>query len=291
MPDYLIITDSTTDFPVSLVQEKKLPVIQLKYHMGEETYSDDFGVSIDYHTFYNKVKAGAMPTTSQVNISEYLDFFTPFLKEGRDILYIAFSSGLSGSCGSAQMAAEELRAKYPERKLTVVDSLCASMGEGLLVYSALKKQEQGMGYDELVDWLEQNKGRLCHWFTVDDLNHLHRGGRVSKTSAVLGSILGIKPVLNVDENGHLKARDKVRGRRQSLDALRDKLVKYAERPQEQTVFISHADCAADAEYLAAEIKEKAGVRDVMISQIGPVIGAHSGPGTVAIFFFGKDREL
>jgi len=290
MSDYLIITDSTTDFPAAFVKERKLPVVELKYHLGDKTYSDDFGMSMDYRAFYDKVREGAMPTTSQVNISEYLDFFTPYLENGQDLLYIAFSSGLSGSCDSAMMAADELRAKYPQRKLIVVDSLCASMGEGLLVYCALKKKEEGLGIEALAKWLETNKKRLCHWFTVDDLHHLHRGGRLSKTSAVLGSLLGIKPVLSVDESGRLKVRDKVRGRRQSLDALRDKLVKYAENLKEQTVFISHADCAEDAEYLAGKVRT-AGVRDVLISQIGPVIGAHSGPGTVAVFFFGKSREL
>lgn len=290
MSDYLIITDSTTDLPAAFVKEKNLPIIEFKYHLGDKTYSDDFGVSMDYRTFYDKVRAGAMPTTSQVNISEYVEFFTPYLEDGRDILYIAFSSGLSGSCGSAMMAAEELRAKYPQRKLIVVDSLCASMGEGLLVYYALKKKEEGLGIEELADWLEENKQKLCHWFTVDDLHHLHRGGRLSRTSAVLGSLLGIKPVLNVDENGRLKARDKVRGRRQSLDALCDKLVKCAENLKEQIVFISHSDCAEDAEYLAGKVRAT-GVKDVLISQIGPVIGAHSGPGTVAVFFFANSREL
>lgn len=290
MLNYIIVSDSTTDFPASFVKEKQLPIVRLKYHIGKDSYPDDFGESMDYQTFYDKVKEGAMPTTSQVNISEYLDFFTPLLEQGTDIIYIAFSSGLSGSCGSAQMAAEELKEKFPDRKLTVVDSLCASMGEGLLVYTALQKKEEGMGYDELVNWLMENKGKVCHWFTVDDLNHLHRGGRLSKTSAVLGSILGIKPVLNVDENGNLKARDKVRGRRQSLDALRDKFVKYAENTKDSPVFISHGNCEKDADYLAEKVKE-AGANVIMINQIGPVIGAHSGLGTVALFFFGKDRSL
>lgn len=288
---FVLVTDSTTDLPLAYVQKENIPFISLSYIFGEESIKDDFGQSTDYTAFYKRMRASEMPSTAQINVGDYIEFFTPFLEKELDILYIAFSSNLSGSYNSSRIAMEELKEKYPARKIAIVDSLCASMGEGLLVHLAKQKMNAGVGFDELTGWVEDTKQKVCHWFTVDDLNHLQRGGRVSKASAFIGTLMSIKPVLNVDENGKLIARDKVRGRKQSLDAVVEKMAKYAESPSEQTIFISHGDCLADAEYVADKIKERFGVQEIMISYVGPVIGAHSGPGTIALFFLGKDRSL
>ena len=205
------------------------------------------------------------------------------------MLYLAFSSGLSGTYQSARLAQEELRERFPDRTFTVVDSLCASMGEGLLAYYAATMRQQGCTLEETAAWLEENKLKLCHWFTVDDLHHLKRGGRVSPATAVVGTMLNIKPVLHVDDNGHLIPMEKVRGRRQSLEALVRHMKETVENPEEQMIFISHGDCPQDAEYVAGRIRETMTVRDIRIHTIGPVIGTHSGPGTVALFFLGSHR--
>lgn len=244
---------------------------------------------MDEPAFYNKLRAGVMSTTTQVNSEEFIQVFTPVLEAGDDILYIAFSSGLSGTCQSAHLAKKELEQKFPGRRIEVFDSLCASMGEGLLVYHAATRKNNGASLDEVLAWLKENVLHLCHWFTVDDLNHLKRGGRVSTATALVGTMLGIKPVLHVDDEGHLIPVSKVRGRKQSLDALVKKMEETAIDPQDQVIFISHGDCLEDAKYVARQVREKLGVKDVKINFIGPVIGAHSGPGTVALFFLGSSR--
>lgn len=288
---FVLVTDSTTDLPLAYVQKENIPFISLSYVFGEESIKDDFGQSTDFTAFYKRMRASEMPSTAQINVGDYIEFFTPFLEKELDILYIAFSSNLSGSYNSSRIAMEELKEKFPNRKIAIVDSLCASMGEGLLVHLAKQKMNAGVGFDELTQWVEDTKQKVCHWFTVDDLNHLQRGGRVSKASAFIGTLMSIKPVLNVDENGRLVARDKVRGRKQALDAVVEKMAKYAVNPSQQTIFISHGDCLVDAEYVRDKIKERFGVQEIMISYVGPVIGAHSGPGTIALFFLGKDRSL
>lgn len=211
------------------------------------------------------------------------------LAEGEDVLYIAFSSGLSGTCQSAFIAKQQLEEQFPGRRVEVFDSLAASMGEGLLVYLAAQQQKAGLTLDQLLAWLKENVLHLCHWFTVDDLNHLKRGGRVSAATALVGTMLGIKPVLHVDDEGHLIPVSKVRGRKQSLDELVRKMAETVLDPAGQTVFISHGDCLADAQYVEKRIRETLGVKKFYINFIGPVIGAHSGPGTVALFFLGQHR--
>jgi DegV family protein with EDD domain len=213
----------------------------------------------------------------------------PILQQGRDILDIAFSSGLSATYSSAKIACEELSEKYPERKVFAVDTLAASLGQGLLVYHAAGQKRAGKSIEEVRDWVEQNKLHLCHWFTVDDLNHLKRGGRISGATALFGTMLNIKPVMHVDDEGHLIPMGKARGRRASLDALADHMEETAIDPGSQIVFISHGDCQEDANYLADEIRRRMGVKNFVIGNCGPVIGTHSGPGTMALFFFGTRR--
>lgn len=290
MPNYTLISDSTTDLSVELISELDINVMPMEFHVGNTSYLNVADAStLSFPDFYNMLREGKSASTTQINVVAFQELFEDILKKGQDVLYLAFSSGLSGTYNSACIAAEELSEKYPERRIVVVDSLAASMGEGLLAYYAAKMRLDGKTIDEVATWLEGNKLRLCHWFTVDDLNHLKRGGRISPTVAFVGTLLGIKPVMHVDDEGHLIPVSKVRGRRQSLDALIDQMVKTCENPEEQTIFISHGDAPEDAKYVAKVVSEKFNVNDIKINFIGPVIGAHSGPGTIALFFLGSKR--
>ena len=290
MAEYQIITDSTTDLSAEMIEQFGVQVIPLCYTMeGKTLHNIPGGGEMDEHTFYEKLRAGVISTTAQINVEEFVQQFTAVLETGKDVLYLAFSSGLSGTYQSAVIAQQELKEKFPDRRIEVFDTLCASMGEGLFVYHASRLQQEGKDIDEALSWLKENVLRLCHWFTVDDLNHLKRGGRVSAATALVGTMLGIKPVLHVDNEGHLINVSKVRGRKQSLDALVQKMEETAIEPAKQTVFISHGDCLEDAQYVAEQVKSKMGVKDIRINFIGPVIGAHSGPGTVALFFLGIER--
>lgn len=290
MAEYQIITDSTTDLSAEMIREMDLQVLPLCYVIDGNTYHNiPGGGEMSDHEFYELLRAGKMSTTAQINVEDFVTCFTAVLEQGKDILYLAFSSGLSDTCQSAMIAKKELEEKFPERRIEVFDTLCASMGEGLLVYHAAVRKQAGQSMDEVLDWLKENVLHLCHWFTVDDLNHLKRGGRVSAATALVGTALGIKPVLHVDDEGHLINVSKTRGRRQSLDALVKRMEESVIDPEEQVVFISHGDCPEDAEYVAKQVKKLLNVKEVRMNYIGPVIGAHSGPGTVALFFLGKNR--
>lgn len=287
---YRILTDSTGDLTPELVQELDLTVIPMEFTVDGKSYRNyPDGHEMSAKDFYDLLRAGKTSTTAQINSHEFTEWADPILQAGEDLLYIAFSSGLSGTCQSALLAKQELSEKYPDRKFLVVDSLCASMGEGLLVYYAAKMQQEGKSIDEVYQWLQENKLHLCHWFTVDDLNHLKRGGRVSSAAALFGTMLGIKPVLHVDDAGHLIPVAKIRGRKQSLDSLVAHMEETVTEPEKQVIFISHGDCLQDAQYVADNIREKWKVKDIVLNEIGPVIGTHSGPGTVALFFLGSKR--
>lgn len=287
---YRILTDSTGDLTPELVQELDLTVIPMEFTVDGKSYRNyPDGHEMSAKDFYDLLRAGKTSTTAQINSHEFTEWADPILQAGEDLLYIAFSSGLSGTCQSALLAKQELSEKYPDRKILVVDSLCASMGEGLLVYYAAKMQQEGKSIEEVYQWLQENKLHLCHWFTVDDLNHLKRGGRVSSAAALFGTMLGIKPVLHVDDAGHLIPVAKIRGRKQSLDALVAHMEETVTEPEKQVIFISHGDCLQDAQYVADKIREKWKVKDIVLNEIGPVIGTHSGPGTVALFFLGSKR--
>lgn len=290
MREYVIVTDSTTDLTAELINEMNIHVIPMEFTIDGETYlnyADERDIS--FHEFYNKLRDKKSSTTALINTQKFIDTFEPFLKENKDVIYIGFSSGLSGTYNSSCIAAGTLEEQYPGSKVITVDSLSASMGEGLLVYHAVQKKNEGLSIDELKDWLMDNKLKLCHWFTVDDLYHLKRGGRVSSTAAIVGSMLSIKPVMHTDDNGKLTVVDKVRGRKTSLIAMLKKMQESCIDPENQTVFISHGDCIEDAEFLAKQVKQKMKVKDIKINYIGPVIGTHSGPGTVALFFLGTQR--
>lgn len=287
---YVIVTDSGIDLTQKMIAELELVVGALKFTIEGKTYEDRSDKSeLSTPTFYNMLREGKTSVTTQINTEEFKDLFEPILKKGEDVLYIGFSGGLSGTYQSACIAADELREMYPERKLYTVDSLCASMGQGLLVYHAAQLKKNGTDIDVLYAWLKENLMKLCHWFTVDDLNHLKRGGRVSAATALVGTVLGIKPVLHVDDEGHLINVAKARGRKASLDMLVQKMEESAIEPEHQTVFISHGDCYEDAKYVADKIRAKFGTKKFEINFVGPVIGGHAGPGVVALFFFGKQR--
>ena len=292
MNKYVLVTDSSCDLSEAMVRELDLSVLPLSFHIGENSYKDHPDRrEMDPKDFYDRIRSGAMPTTSAVNPEEYIEHLTPFLEQGQDVLVLAFSSGLSTTCQSAQIAAAELSERYPERKLLVVDTLCASMGQGLLCWHAAQKRLAGESMEAVRDWCEENKLRLSHWFTVDDLMHLKRGGRVSAATAVVGTMLQIKPVLHVDDEGRLINVSKARGRRASLDALVSKAGELATEPAAQRLMlISHSDCETDAQYVADQIKEKYGVQRIELNNIGPVIGSHTGPGCVALFFLGQHRS-
>ncbi len=291
MNPYVIMTDTTADLPESYIKEHQLEILSLSYTIDGTTYDREH--PLDVREFYAKMRAGSMPTTAQVNPEQAKEAFKKCLEQGKDVLYIAFSSGLSGTYGSAVIAARELEEdkEYPGRKVIVLDSLSASLGEGLLVHKAVMLKEAGKSMEETADWVEKNKLHLCHNFTVDDLFHLHRGGRVSKATAILGTMINIKPVLHVDDEGHLIAIGKVRGRKKSLSALVDRMAEQIRGYEEQNdvVFISHGDCGEDAEYVKKLVQERFGVESFIINHVGPTIGAHSGPGTLALFFVGNPR--
>ena len=290
MSDYIIITDSSCDLPDNLVKALELEVLPLSFIMDGKTYRnwpDNREMSPDQ--FYGKEREGLMATTNAVNVGEAADAIEAVLKQGKDALILAFSSGLSTTCNSFQIAARELAEQYPDRKIYVVDTLCASLGQGMFVYQAAKLRQEGKTMEEVRDWAEETKLRQCHYFTVDDLFFLKKGGRVSAATAVVGTMLQIKPVLHVDNEGHLINVAKARGRKASLTALVDKVGELAEDPASQTMFISNSDCAEDAQFVADEIRKRYGTKEIVINSIGPVIGAHTGPGCVALFFTGRHR--
>lgn len=290
MSDYVIVTDSTCDLPAEMAEELELTVLPLGVNMNDTTYKNYLdGRDISFDDFFAGLKAGAMPTTNAVNLGEYVDELDPILAGGRDVLILAFSSELSTTYNSSAMAVSELSSKYPDRKIYTVDTLSASMGEGLLVWHAVKRKRQGQSIEQVRDWVEENKLKMCHWFTVDDLHHLKRGGRVSAATALVGTMLGIKPVLHVDNDGRLVSMDKARGRQAALLKLLDRMAATVIDPENATVFISHGYCIDDAQWLADKIKGRLGTTDIHINYIGPVVGSHAGIGTVALFFLGSER--
>ena len=287
MSEYVISVNSTVDLPKDWLEERAVPVIPLKYTIDNETYDDMSGLTSK--EFFQKLREGKMAVTTQVNPEQAKEGLEKIVREGKDILHLAFSSGLSGTYNSMRIAAEELKEEYPERKIIVIDTLCACMGEGLLLYYALKHKEEGMSVEELADWVEQNKLHVCHNVTVDDLHHLQRGGRVSKTAAVLGTMVQIKPIIYVDDEGKLQVIGKERGRKRSIQKIVDMSVERSKGWDNEIIMITHGDCPEDAEYLAKVVREKMGVENILINNIGTVIGSHTGPGVLAVFHMGGKR--
>lgn len=287
---YEIITDSAANLTDEIIEQYSISIISLSFRIGEQDFiSYENGKSADVKEFYNRMRKGEAASTSQVSRQSIRSAFEKILKADKDLLYLGFSSALSGSFNAAAAVANELREEYPERKIIVIDSLAASLGEGLLVYHAVLLKEQSKTIDEVAAWLNANLLKLCHWFTVDDLMYLKRGGRISPTTALVGTLMGIKPILHVDDEGRLISVGKVRGRRHSIEELFNNMKKTCENPEEQVIFIGHGDCIEDAKYLESLVRNEWNVKDVVINYIDAVIGAHSGPGTLALFFLGSKR--
>lgn len=286
---FKIVTDSTADLPEEYLKEHDLGCMNLSYIMDGITYGQ--GQELDWKEFYRMMREGKMPTTSQINPKEAEEYLEELVQTQKEILCLSFSSGLSGTYNSVRMAAEEIMSRHKDVHIVVIDTLCASLGEGLLVHKAVALRDSGKTLEETADWVRENRKHLVHAFTVDDLFHLHRGGRVSKTAAVLGTLAGIKPKLHVDDEGHLILIGKVRGRKKSLVALVDymeeKLGSFRDR--NDVVFISHGDSLEDAELVRDMVRERFGIDSFLINRVGPTIGAHSGPGTIALFFMGESR--
>ena len=287
MNEFVIVSDSTVDLPKEYLQSKQVPIISLSYIMDGVTYEEMDGLS--HKEFFEKLRAGSLPTTSQINPEQAREALEPLAKEGKDILYIGFSSGLSGSYNSVRMAAEDLKEEYPDINIITIDSLCACMGEGLLLYKALELKERGMSMKEIVEWVEANKLHICHNVTVDDLNHLHRGGRISRTTAVVGSMIKIKPIIHMSDEGKLVVIGKERGRKKSLISIVDRMEKQMQGYDNDIVMITHGDGIEDAEFVKKQVEERFGIHNVMINGIGSVIGSHTGAGVVAVFFMGDKR--
>ena len=291
MRDYVILTDSCCDLSAEMAAELGVEVLPLSLQMGDRTYRNYLdGREIGFHEFYERVRSGELATTSAVNVGQFEDAMSAVLAGGRDILCICFSSALSTTYQSACIAAESVRARYPEGRIRVIDSLSASLGQGLLMYlTARKKLREAPTMDELGDWVEANKLHICHWFTVNDLNYLKKGGRVSAATAFVGTMLSIKPIMHTSDEGKLTVVGKARGRKSSLNTLIDTVGRLGIDLQDQTMFICQADCQAEAEAVAAELKRRYGVKEVYINYIGPVIGSHTGPDTMGLFFVGTER--
>ena len=283
---FKIITDSCCDLTAEMVAQCELSVAQLSVEMDGRVYSNEEMTPVE---LYTHLRNGKLPKTAAVNPDGWAELIRPALRAGQDVLVLAFSSGLSATYQSAVIAAGELREEFPDRKLVVIDTLCASIGQGLLVYTAAKLREQGKSIDEVAAWVEDHKKNVCHWVTVEDLMHLKRGGRVSAATAVVGTMLSIKPIIRVDDEGKLENLAKARGRKASLNYLLDRMAESFDPELSDTVFIGHGDCLADAQTLESAIRSRFGVKNVYINYVGAVIGAHTGPGVAVIGFFGKNR--
>lgn len=293
MKNYILTCCSTADMPLDYFKDKNIPFVNFHFNLDGKEYPDDLGQTMSFEDFYSRIKAGALPTTSQVNVGQYLDFFQPFLKDGKDILHISLSSGLSGSYNSAIIAREELISKYPDRKINIIDSLAASSGYGLLVDLAADMRDDGASIEEISDWIEENKLNLNHWFFSTDLSHYKRGGRISASAAAMGTLLNICPLMNMNDQGKLIPRQKIRGKKQVIKEIVKKMEKHAIDGTNYSgkCFISNSACYDDARKVADLIEEYFPNLNgkVIINSIGTVVGSHTGPGTVALFFLGDKR--
>ena len=291
MSEYILSCCSTADLSKEYFESRNIHYICFHYMLGDKSYPDDLGQSVPFDEFYARMAAGEMTKTSQVNVDEFAAYFEGFLKEGKDILHVSLSSGLSGSVNSARIAAEDLKSEYPDAKILVIDSLSASRGQGMLLYRTVQERRRSSpDIETLAAYVRSILQTQCHWFIVDDLNHLKRGGRVSATAAFVGTMLGIKPVMHTDSEGRLIPMSKARGTKAALKALVDKVEELGVEPDKnQPLFICHANCPDSVAYVKELLEERFGVTDVRADFIGPVIGAHTGCGTLGLFFVGTQR--
>lgn len=288
MRDYKIITDSTCDLPPKVISDLDLHVIPLEYSINGTSYVQDiFDHGEKTINFYEALRNGESSKTSMINTAQFMNVFESYLEKQIDVLHISFSSGLSGTYQAAVLAKEELDIKYPDRKILVVDSRAASIGLGLLLYHVAQKKKENYSIEEIASWIEDHKFSVCHWFTVEDLNHLKNGGRISPLSAHMGTALNIKPILKMDYDGKLVNDGKVVGRKKSLLKLVMKMKEDAFTPEDQTIIIAHGDSLKDAQWLENKLRKELHVKDIIMSYVGPIIGSHTGPGIIALTFLGK----
>jgi len=285
----IIMTDSNCDLPVEYISQNNIHVIPFTFLLNGITYTDDFGKSLSHKEFYNAIRNGSMPTTAQITAYTFENEFRKFSSKGESIIYLGFSSALSETFNSSVLARKVIMEEEPEADIAVIDSKSASVGQGLLVYYAYEMLKRGKSKQEIVEWLETNKLKVNHWFTIDSLEHLKRGGRISATSAAIGGLLEVKPVLNVLNDGSLNIVKKVRGRKKSIKTLFEEYKARVINPEEQMIYINHGDCLEDAEYLKSLILSETSPKDIVINSLGPIIGTHTGPGMVLVVFIGKER--
>ncbi len=288
---YQLFFDSNCEIPYWFAKENGLGVVRMPYVICDEEYYYDLGENTDFIDFYNKERAGHMPTTAALNAQNYVEIYEPTLAQGKDILMISFSSALSGTHAMLEQARQELLEKYPERSFDVVNTLSISMGAGLLVYYATKMWKDGASQQEIIKWVEDNRMRVQHWFSVDDLHHLKRGGRLSSAAAFMGSVLELKPVITVNKEGRLVVAEKAKGRKRALKTLLDKIAQNVEDPENQLMVVLHADAPEDAKFLEENIRNTYNPKELWVNYVGPVVGTHCGPGTIAVLFMGKEREM
>ena len=285
----VIVTDSNCDLPVEYISQNNIHVIPFTFVLNGINYIDDFGKSLSYKEFYDEIRNGSMPTTAQITAFTFENEFRSFVSKGDSVIYIGFSSALSETFNGSVLARNGIMEANPEADITVIDSKSASIGQGLLVYNGCEMLKQGKSKHEIVEWIESNKLNVNHWFTIDSLEHLKRGGRISATSAAIGGLLDVKPVLNVSNDGKLNVVKKIRGRKKAIKTLFEEYKIRVTKPEEQIIFITHGDCIEDAEYLKSLILSETVPKDIVINSLGPVIGTHTGPGMVGVFFLGKER--
>jgi len=289
--NFEIVTDSSANLPLDIIESQNIHILSLSYYLNEVEYkSYEKGKKNDLTQFYETLRKKGSARTSLVNIQAARDLLEDIAKQGKDILYIGFSSALSGTYQSVCLAVEDLKESYPEVKMICVDTLSATLGQGILVYYATKLREDGVKIEDVASWLEENTQRVNHWFSVDDLFYLHRGGRLSAASAVFGSALNIKPIMNVTPEGKLAPYDKVRGRKKVLKQLAALTEERIENPEEAIVGIAHGDCPEDANFIIEQLKANTAIKNFVVAEMEPVIGTHTGPGIIGVFFLGKVRE-
>lgn len=290
MNEYILVTDSSCDLSAQIADELQLHVVPLSVTLGEKHYTNYLDWrEISPKDFYDEKRAGAKSSTSAPNVDQFTEVMEEGLAQGRDVLYIGFSSGLSGTYNAGRLAAEQLSEKYPERKIYTIDTLCAAGGEGLVCWHAAKMRDEGSSIEEVRDWILANMMKVNHWFTVDDLKYLRAGGRISATTAVVGTMLNIKPVMRMNDEGKLESFSKARGRKAAIKALYDLAKERAVDPQNSVMIINHADCPEDAQFLADMLTRQLQVKRVLVNPLGPVIGSHTGPGLLGVFFMGEHR--
>lgn len=287
--DTVLVTDSCSDLPRKYIEDNNLIAISLTFSFDGKELEDDFGKTLTYKEFYDGVRSGLLPTTSQINVYKFTEIFRRLTEEGKSIIYIGFSSALSGCINSALTAKKLIEEENKNADITVIDTKSASLGEGLLVYYACEMLKKGRSKEEIVRWLEENTLKLAHWFVVDDLYHLKRGGRITSTTAAIGTLFHIKPVMHVDDNGELKPVLNAKGKKQAFRILLDKFSETVVEPENQVIAISHGDCIEDVELLKGMLLDRFKVKDIIVNHVGPVIGSHAGPGVVALFFFANKR--